>query len=316
MIYTIVLHHPARSTPCLSKTLQSLETATTEDHVVDVIVQGRKNPSGIYQPEAENYELRYVEVGRNLGIGSGFKLGVERFLQTDARRLAKIDDDITIPALAWDILDQIIHSERERNGRKLGSVMMANAKTKTRLLKRMMSPNGIKTSYPVDGMHEHSHCQMFDREVSWSITDFADIGCTLYSRQLFEDGCMPDEKLFVGGIGLDLVLAGTALGYEWAVCGTPKCIHKNKDCHTLEYKQARKNEGIYRNSCRRFLEKWEMIPLPLAKAADIVEPDGGIVLPLENKDPRPCVSAPSALRRPTQRRPVGRKRNSRRGRRR
>ncbi|MHC4298892.1 MAG: glycosyltransferase family 2 protein [Planctomycetota bacterium] len=278
MIHTIVLHHPARPPTCLSRTLKSLKKATSESHTVDVIVQGKRNPSGKYPASGNRYRLKYVDVGKNLGIGGGFKLGVERFLETDARWLAKIDDDIIVPHHAWDILREIINTELESHSNKLGGVMMATKRTKTRLLRGKTSPNGVRMIYPIDGEYFRGSKKMLGEWVKWSITDFADIGCTLYPRELFERGCMPDENLFVGGIGVDLILQGNEVLFKWAVCTSPKCTHMNSDCHTSEYADIRKNKEIYRRSCQRFDEKWGIIPLPLARAAGIVKQDGQVVL--------------------------------------
>lgn len=272
MIYTIVLHHPARDTVCLARTLDSLETVTEKDHVVDVIVQGQRNSLGSYPRKGDGYKLKYADVGKNLGIGGGFKLGVERFLKSDAQWLAKIDDDIIAPAHAWDILHQIHLIENEKNECLLGGVMMATGKTRRRLLKKGVSSNGVKLIYPADGTHWHGTKEMYGQRVKWSITDFADIGCTLYPRCFFEKSCIPDEKLFIGGIGLDLVMQGQERGYKSAVCYEPKNKHLNKDCHSTDYAQVRKNKKTFRNSCIHFHEKWGVTPLPLAQVAGMVRP--------------------------------------------
>lgn len=278
MIYTIVLHHPARSTSCLLRTLESLESATDNRHVVDVIVQGKRNPSGSYPKKGDGYELKYADIGKNLGIGGGFKLGVERFLETGAQWLAKIDDDVTIPPQAWDILREVVLLEHERNGVLLGGIMMATAKTKTRLLTKGRNQNGIHTITPVDGHHWLGFENMLGYKVKWCTTEFVDVGCTVYPRHFFGKNCMPDDKLFVGGIGLDLVLQGKKYGYEYAVCTNPKSTHLNNDCHTTDYAQVRKNKKIYKESCLHFYKKWNIVPLPLAKAAGMLRPNGRVVL--------------------------------------
>lgn len=276
MIYTIVLHHPARTTTCLQRTLASLEKATGDRHIVDVIVQGKRNPAGGYPTKADGFELRYVNVGRNLGIGGGFRLGVERFLKSDAQWLAKIDDDIAAPPYAWDFLRRIIKHEREKNDCRLGAVMMSTHRTKPRLHAESKTPNGIRTIIPVEGHHWKGSTQMHDRKLKWYVADFADIGCTLYQRGLFGKHCMPDEKLFVGGIGLDIVLQGKMHGYDWGVCFNPICKHMNKDCHTREYKQIRTSKETYKASTLHFHEKWGVVPKPLADVAGLLSPDGRI----------------------------------------
>ena len=274
-VYTIILHHPARPSSCLMRTLLSLQGATkTNCHVVDVIVQGVKRKSS----EVKGLELRYAEVGKNIGIGGGFKLGVKRFLKSNAKWLLKVDDDIVVPRLGADILRMAIKEERSVNKRKLGGIMMATKKTRTRILVKGVSTNNIPYVKPVDGRRGIGKQRFFGCDVRWIITDFTDIGCTLYSRELFDDGCIPDEALFVGGIGLDLVLQGDALGYSWAVCINPQCDHYNLDCHTDEYRGIRSNRAVYRRSLAYFYRKWGIVPIPLATAAGKLSPGGKIEL--------------------------------------
>lgn len=278
VIYTIVLHHPARTTACLQRTLASLEGVTNDKHIVDVIVQGKRNPAGGYPLKGDGYKLKYADVGENLGIGGGFRLGVERFLRSDAQWLAKIDDDIVAPPYAWDFLRKIINYEYAKNKCKLGAVMMSTHRTKPRLHAEGKTPNGIQTIIPVEGYHWHGSTTMMTSKLKWRVTDFADIGCTLYQRDLFGINCMPDENLFVGGIGLDLVMQGAKLGYDWAVCFNPRCKHMNKDCHTKQYKQVRTSKETYKKSTKYFYRKWGVVPRPLAEAAGLLTKDGRIKL--------------------------------------
>ena len=276
-MYTIVLHHPARPVNCLIRTLEALRGATAgDDHVVDVIVQGTKDDTYGYPKEVDGYHLRYCEVGSNIGIGGGFKLGVERFLQTDAKWLAKIDDDIAVSRRGWDILAGIIEYERTENGRKLGASMMSTGRTRTRLLCESKSPNGLNIIDVVDGDRGCGQSEMFGRQVTWKLTDFSDVGCTIFPRELFESGCLPDEELHVGGIGLDLVYQGNQRGFNWSVCCSPLCDHFGADCHNMQYTSVRNNKDTYIRSHLHFYKKWGVVPMPLARAAGMVRKYGKV----------------------------------------
>lgn len=277
VIYTIVLHHPSRPVRCLARTLDALSRATAgKKHIVDVIFQGVMNRNHGYPTRGKNYRLIYTEVGRNIGIGGGFKLGVKNFLKSGAGRLAKIDDDIAVPRWGWDVLDGILSHEARVGERKLGAVMMSTDRTRVRLLKYGVSVNGIPTVKPVNGNRGTGREKLCGYSVVWKITDFSDVGCTLYPRSLFEDGCVPDEALFVGGIGLDLVYQGNKRGYSWAVCRTPRCEHFAEECHNVHYSGVRSNRETYARSHAHFYKKWGVVSVMLAKVAGKVKQNGKI----------------------------------------
>jgi hypothetical protein len=278
-VYTLVLHHPSRPVGCLVRTLTALERATNKPgHIVHVIVQGDvKDPySRGYPRTNQHYDLRYSWLNQNIGIGAGFRLAVERFLATEASWLAKVDDDIAVARRGWDILSGIVEHERA-GGRKLGSVMMSTHRTKPRLLKKGFSENKIPLVTPVDGFHCDLHARICGLNVRWWVTDFSDIGCTVYNRELFESGCIPDDKLRVGGIGLDLVFQGNEKGFEWAVCGQPRCEHFGNVCSNKEYRDVRANIKTYAASHDWFYSKWGVVPIPLARVAKKIT-KGGIVI--------------------------------------
>lgn len=276
-IYTIVLHHPARPVSCLIRTLQSLRFATNgTDHIVDVIVQGKIDWDRGYPRRLDGCCLKYSEVGKNLGIGGGFKHGVERFLRTKYKYIAKIDDDIEVPPRGWDVLVGIVDHEKLENKQRVGSVMMSTEKTRTRVFSMGLSPNNVKTMKPIDGHHGYSAKKIYGRNVLWAKADFADIGCTVYNRDLFESGCIPDERLFVGGIGLDLVCQGNEHGFSWFVCRSPRCNHFG--CNNKRYKKIRYDKDVFVKSHKVIYKKWGFSPVKLAELAGLVMKNGKVII--------------------------------------
>jgi hypothetical protein len=140
-----------------------------------------------------------------------------------------------------------------------------------------LSPNNVKTMKPIDGHHGCAKEKIHGENVSWAKTDFADIGCTVYNRDLFESGCIPDMRLFVGGIGLDLVCQGNEHGFSWFVCRDPKCNHFG--CYNRRYSKVRyNNKGYFAESHKIIYEKWGFSSAKLAALAGAVTKNGEVVV--------------------------------------
>jgi len=126
------------------------------------------------------------------------------------------------------------------------------------------------------------------------VTDFSDVGCTVYARELFDEGCRPDDALRIGGIGLDLVYQGDERGFQWALCGNPRCDHFGDECHNKSYLGVRANTATYAESHEHFYKKWGVVPVPLARVAKKIKKCG--IVTVEGMEVAPVIVTPAMVK--------------------
>jgi len=175
-IYVFVLHHSLRPVVTLWNTLKSLDNSAPGHNIsqVVVLVQGpgaarKKFPSSA----GLSFEPVFLRQGKNLGIGPGFRIGVDRFLQTKAQWFAKIDDDIVIKPNGWSTLIECIAQEERIGKHKVFGAMMGAPRTKSLMLDRVASRPSAKGRIGVTpGFLDRRSKNVLGREVAWCVTDY------------------------------------------------------------------------------------------------------------------------------------------------
>jgi len=255
-VTTMVLYHPARPLKCLCNALRSLNGATKLPHRVEIIVQGNVEALP-RKKDYPNLDIVFFRKRGNAGTGPRLREAVERFLKSDHKWFCKCDDDMTFPAGGWDHLIAIHEKEKELGEYRLGCAMLAVPKRMWAGIPRLFEVLDRKDNLPVLKW-EIAHYE--NREIKggprWYVCDFADHGCTMFSRDVFESGILPDPTYFAGGNDFDLCQQMLRGGFKSALCIRPRSGHHHQGCKPGKYKKIRYNPLHTNASGEHFMEKW------------------------------------------------------------
>jgi GT2 family glycosyltransferase len=265
-VHTFVPYHPLRPVDCLIRALDSLKTATKLDHRVEVAIQGPL-PLGVElpPPEAFPFQLIYFPLVRNRGNAVPANDSVSHFLSSPAKWWARLQDDIILPNRAWDTLIDLISWEKEKGEHKVGYAQIRTAKGNywmrpwqfERALIGGSSVIRLREAYYAKRKGVLKH----DKKVSWHVAGCTGFGSSVYHRKVFEAGCAPDRRYFVGLIDTDLAYQIHQAGYKSALTWEPMCEHTHQRClgkgdKGKNYQRVRYGQDIIRASRRKWLNKW------------------------------------------------------------
>jgi len=258
-ITTCVLYHPARPVHCLRRALVALDRATKHRHVVEVIVQGPLQ-NDVQLPKAAalpHVSLQYFFNDRNMGSAMPMRASIQRFLGTDHAYWAKCDDDMSFAPMAWDRAIEALETEERHKQYKCGCAMIAVPahmwSGRPRIFYREKRIGAVPTlKWRIDSYVERTGSD----QLRWEVCDFADHGCTVFNRAVFEDGCLPDARLFTGGIDFDLCLEMLARGYKSILVTQPRSNHHHGECKPYRYGVVRYDAESTQSSGRILQEKW------------------------------------------------------------
>lgn len=260
-ITTCVLHHPLRPIKCLIRALKSLNNASILQHKVEVIVQGPLQ-DGVSLPNSSNFsniELIYFHNKENLGSAVPLVHSIERFLETDHAWWAKCDDDMSFDEGGWDIVIKTLNNEDNIGEYNCGCSMLAvpilmwAAKPRNFYTKQHPSKKDIKLLQ----WNERGYVsRRINDGITYTVCDFADHGCTVFKREIFEAGCIPDSYFFTGGIDFDLCWQMLQKGFKSILVTNPRSMHHHGECKPWKYGVIRYDPEQTNKSGQYFKKKW------------------------------------------------------------
>jgi len=279
-ITVLILHHTVRPRCCVRRTLRALSGATAiRPFLVEVVIQGPAEDVTWLVRGKTNFELVRVDNHKNLGMGVPIAAATERFLKRDHRWMMRLDDDMLLRKGSIDLAIESMLREQE-HGTKVDRVMIANKNSK---------PVGLrleKREGDIPALHLDRGKALWSRSVrpdlTWSVSDFVDTGCTIFDRAALEDGCMPDPRFFVGSFSVDFGWNALQRGYLSVMYEGSKADHISRQCRSIEHESVRRGESHVRENGRIFADKWGIEPveitgykrkLPLEKFVRTAPPD-------------------------------------------
>ena len=259
VVTTCVLHHPMRPVKCLLRALHSLDSATTREHHVEVIVQGALM-EGAQLPDPKLFEhirLVYHHNEKNLGNAVPLIHSKERFLKTGHQWWAKFDDDMSFPGGSWDLAIEALKNEDRLGEYNCGCAMIA-------------VPSSMWSGVPRNFWHENREGKVpllrWDLKgyvvrddgtpPRYTVCDFADHGCTVFKREVLEAGCAPDERLFTGGCDFDVCFQMLEKGFKSIHVFDPRSAHHHGECKPYNYGVIRYDPAQTRRAGNLLMEKW------------------------------------------------------------
>jgi SAM-dependent methyltransferase/GT2 family glycosyltransferase len=259
-VTTCVLHHPLRPVDCLDRALRSLDKATKREHHVEVIVQGPLM-EGVQLPDPKSFEhiqLVYFHNKQNLGNALPLNHSEQRFLKTDHMWWAKCDDDMSFPSGGWDNAIDAILAEDKKGEFKCGcaflAVPMPMWSARPRNFSRQKRTGGLP---PTLQWEERGYANRNNNSrPRYIVCDFADHGCTVFRRSVFEDGCAAESRLFTGGVDFDMCFQMLDKGYKSIFVTDPRSAHHHDRCKPFKYGVIRYDPKQTNRSGQILLEKW------------------------------------------------------------
>jgi predicted glycosyltransferase involved in capsule biosynthesis len=266
-ITTMVLHHPLRPMSCLKRSLRGLERSTNgREHVVDVVIQGPvKGP--LPDPSKFKLHINFFQEEKNIGISKPAVRSIKQFLERGHRWWSKVDDDILMPRNGLDKLISVLEFEQSLGILDVGAAQMTTGagtwvhKPRVFVISREKHSDGRPIFYTQNG----HVVERTKNEVTWRVADCTGWGSTVFNRSVFEKGCMPDTRYFVGVIDTDLCYQMFHKGIRIALVNNPSCTQLVQECYNKAYKNIRYNKERIQQSGRKFSDKWGVYYKQLAE---------------------------------------------------
>jgi len=254
--WTFVPYMPNRPVSCLTRALIALDRAVVDArHRVEVVVQGPCKHE-LPDPDVFDFDLHYVHNERNEGNAKPPADSIRRFLDSDCAWWCRLQDDIILADRAWHQLVLMIQQEADRGVRiACAQVSTGNAKwMKPWCFEIKPVPGGV----PHLALVEHAHATHSGGWMQWHVAECVGFGSTVIRREPLEEGCIPDERYFVGGVDTDLALQFHAAGYRSILTVDPVCKHIHSQCSTEAYDNARYSKERHMEAWRVWRDKWGM----------------------------------------------------------
>jgi hypothetical protein len=256
-ITTVLVYTPLRSIKGALEALQSLKHATKRKHYVEMIIQGPL-PKGTKLPSISNYNkfftLRYLPKRRNLGVSPVLADSIAR---VRTKYWAKLDDDATVPAGAWDLLIKCMDYENKKKNR-VGAAFMAPPATPAYILK----PNRQQKKLIAETGPYHVNNVSWAR---WHLVDCAGSGATVFDSEVFFAGCQFSPLYRTCGSDIDMFWQMTQKGFKSIMCTRPCSTHNHEKYNTAKYRAARWSKKDLENGARVFLKRWGLEYIHLRK---------------------------------------------------
>lgn len=224
-IWTLIIKGPGRAENGLTRARVSAEQATKKSHHIFVYDNSRLNVGiGKAQHEAQLAALSDPEM----------------------LYFAKLDDDASLPAGAWDDLIACI-GHAIKHGLKVGAAMARPPGVEPLVLSRMdgvvIPKRGFHSLHTKDGL-------------AWTVCDMVGGGATIYTRGALEDGCMADPAYFAAGVDIDIAWNMVDRGYVSLLCDPPCSYHFHAEVSSPSYDATRYAVKHRMTAARRFEKKW------------------------------------------------------------
>jgi hypothetical protein len=245
---------------CLTRALKTLDSATKLKHHVEVIVQGPLRKGARLPAEVlfKNIELKYFHNEENLGNAVPLVHSIKRFLKTDHAWWAKCDDDMSFERHGWDTAIRALKNEDRLKDYRCGCAMLAVPMPMFSARPRnFYEQKRAGNKVPLLKWHERGYVNRnLGGKPQYIVCDFADHGCTVFKRAIFEAGCMPDPYYFTGGIDFDLCWQMLQKGFKSILVTNPRSNHHHTECKPYEYGVIRYDPKQTNRSGRHFMKKW------------------------------------------------------------
>lgn len=261
VITTCVLYTPSRPIRCLHRALLSLDEATTREHHVEVVVQGPLVDTELPEESMfSNIKLRYYHNEKNLGSTVVMVASIERFLKTDHAWWAKCDDDISFEAGGWDMAVSAIQKENALGKYSCACAMIAVPNPMWSSHPRILTRKKREGSADLLVEHKRAHVWRGGAEdlPGYAVCDLVDIGCTVYARNTFENGCLPDTNIFSSGDTHDFALTMLKEGFKSILVTNPRCQHHHNECKPWQYNVMRYDREPIRRAGQYLIDKWNV----------------------------------------------------------
>jgi GT2 family glycosyltransferase len=255
-IVTYVPYHPSRPTACLMRALKSLNAATAKPHWVDVAVQGPLKGE-LPDPKHFRFRLNYHLLPENQGNAVPAAQSIERFLKTGAKWWCRLQDDIILPPQAWEKMLNALAYEVERGDFRVACCQMSTG-GKVWMRPWCFDVRPRLGQMPLLRLEERSLASRGVGPLHWEVSSCVGFGSTIYARKPLEEGCLPDTKMFVGGIDTELAFQLHARGYTSLLMTAPTCNHTHAKCQGEGYHSIRYSRKSHLQSYERFKEKWNV----------------------------------------------------------
>jgi len=261
IVHTTILHHPARPASCLQLTLDTVRKATKLPHRVELVVQGPPTDAEwadrIPEPfEEDDFQLEITYREKNDRIGIPLKTSFECGMMLGAKWLAKVDDDMEIPEGAYDTMIRCAESEDGMEEFITGAVSLQNESVRATCIKKKRLHGG---QYVFETKKNWPRARRKNQLDQWIVSDVIGASCSLYRREIFDKGCMWDQKLHVLE-DFDISLQMKEKGFSPLICMSQHAIHHKKRCVNAAYRSDRRRVAWLKESAMRFQEKWGAIP--------------------------------------------------------